>query len=109
MLQILALSLIVVRYGVAHQIYLAVGKPRFLATISLVRFLALFTLVPALYSSYGLQAAIWGIALHGLATVPFVYYFNASLGLNDLRRELIVLPAFPAGLLLGAALTSVLS
>ena len=105
MLQVLALSLFTVRYGVAHQIYLAAGMPRYLAIINTVRFLSLFTVVPVLYYFAGLQAAIWGIALHGLATLPFVYYFNAGLGLNDWRRELIVLVALPVGFLCGDALT----
>lgn len=106
MLQILALSLFTVRYGVAHQIYLAVGMPRYLAIINTVRFLSLFILVPALYYLAGLHAAIWGIALHGLATVPFVYYFNQKLRVNDMRRELLVLVALPVGFLCGSAITA---
>jgi len=105
MLQVLALSLFTVRYGVAHQIYLALGMPRCLAIINTVRFMSLFILVPAFYYVAGMQAAIWGIALHGLATVPFVYYFNQKLGLNDFRRELLVLIAFPIGFLCGDAIT----
>lgn len=105
MLQILALSLFAARFGVAHQIYLAVGMPRYLALINTVRFLSFFTLVPTLYYLAGVQAAIWGIALHGLATVPFVYYFNEKLGLNDFRRELMVLIALPIGFLCGNAIT----
>jgi O-antigen/teichoic acid export membrane protein len=108
MLEILALSLITVRYGVAHQIYLAVGVPRYLALINAVRFMSLFTLVPALYYVAGMQAAIWGIALHGLATVPLVYYFNEKLELNDFRNESKVLIAFPVGILCGTALNQVL-
>lgn len=104
MLQVLALSLFTVRYGVAHQIYLAVGMPRYLAVINVVRFVSLYTLVPLLYYVAGTQAAIWGIALHALATVPFVYRFNARLGLNDFRRELMVLAALPVGFLCGSAL-----
>ena len=108
MLQILAFSLFTARFGVAHQIYLAVGIPRYLAIINTVRFATLFTLVPALYHFAGLQAAIWGIALHGLATLPFIFSFNAKLGLNDFRRELMVLVALPIGLLCGGALTLLL-
>ena len=104
MLQVLALSLFAVRYGVAHQIYLAVGIPRYLAVINVVRFVSLYVLVPPLYYLGGTQAAIWGIALHELATVPFVYRFNAKLGLNDIRRELMVLVALPVGFLCGYAL-----
>jgi hypothetical protein len=70
-----------------------------------VRFLSLYAMVPALYYLLGTRAAIWGIALHGLAAVPLVYYFNFRLGLNDVRRELWVLAALPAGYLLGAVLT----
>lgn len=103
MLQILALTLFTARFGVAHQVYLALGIPRRLAIINTVRFVALFTLVPVLYHFAGLQAAIWGIALHGLATLPFIFYFNAKLGLNDWRREFMVLVALPVGLLCGGA------
>ena len=104
MLQVLALSLFTARYGVAHQIYLAVGTPRYLAVINVVRFVSLYALVPPLYYTAGMHAALWGIALHALATVPFVYGFNSRLGLNDFRRELIVLVALPVGWLCGYAL-----
>ena len=52
----------------------------------------------------GLHAAIWGIALHTLVTLPLVYWFNAKLGLTDVRRELLVLLALPAGYACGLAL-----
>jgi len=103
-LQILALSLFMVRYGVALQLYLALGIPRYVAIINVVRFISLYTLVPVLYYLVGTQAVIWGIALHALATVPFIYVFNARLGLIDFRRELLVLVALPAGFLCGSAL-----
>ena len=100
----LALSLIAARYGVAYQIYLAVGNPRYMAIIQIVRCASLFALVPSLYYYAGMRAALWGIALHGLAMVPFVHGFNARLGLNDLRRELLVLIALPVGYLCGSAI-----
>lgn len=104
MLEILALSLFTARFGVAHQIYLAMGVPRYLAVINTVRFISLFTLVPISYHLGGLQAAIWGIALHGLATLPFIYLFNKKLGLNNWLRELQVLVAFPAGFACGSVM-----
>ena len=103
-LQILALSLFAVRYEVARQVYFALGVPRYGTVMSVVRFIALCTLVPVLYHYAGTQGAIWGVALHALAVVPFVYAYNAKLGLNDWRRELLVLPALPAGYLCGFAL-----
>ncbi|MFZ1910147.1 MAG: oligosaccharide flippase family protein, partial [Burkholderiales bacterium] len=83
MLQILALSLFTFRYLVAHQLYLAVGIPRYLAIVNIVRFASLYVLVPVMFHFGGTSAAIWGVALHDLATVPFIYYFNAKLGVND--------------------------
>ena len=100
-LQVLALALITARYGVAYQIYLAVGNPRYMAIIQIVRCVSLFTLVPFLFYFAGFPAALWGIALHGLAMVPFVHGFNARLRLNDLRREFMVLGALPLGYLCG--------
>jgi O-antigen/teichoic acid export membrane protein len=103
MLQVLSLSLFTVRFGVAHQIYLALARPRYLAIINLVRCAALYSLVPACYLVGGTTAAIWAVALHALATVPLIFYFNFRLRLIDLRLELIVLPAMVAGYLLGIA------
>lgn len=101
MLEVLALSMISARYDVSYHIYLAVGKPRYLAIINVVRCLAVFAVVPPLYMAWGTPAAIWGIALNGLAQVPFIMVFNARLGLHDTRRELVVLLALPAGMACG--------
>jgi O-antigen/teichoic acid export membrane protein len=101
MLQVLALSYLAARYNVSYHIYLAVGRPGYLTVINLARCLAIFALVPPLYAWGGLEAALWGIALHGLAMAPFVHGFNVRLGLNDVRREVLVLAALPAGMALG--------
>ena len=108
-LQILSLSLFTIRYGVAIQLYVALGVTRYVAIVNVVRFLSLYTLVPALYYLAGTQAVIWGVALHGLAMVPFIYAFNAKLGLIDWRRELMVLVVLPIGFLSGSALNQLLA
>lgn len=108
MLQVLSLSLFSVRYGIANQLYLAVAKPRYLAIINAVRIAALYTLIPILFHIGGTHAAVWGIALHALLTVPFVQYFNATLEINDWRREALVLPILPFGYLCGFALNHLL-
>lgn len=104
MLQVLAFSYFSARYNVAYHVYLAVAKPRYLAAINLVRCVSLFAVVPVAYAFGGAQAAVWGIALHGLAMIPFLIGFNVRLGLNDTRRELMVLVALPAGFACGYAL-----
>lgn len=103
MLQVLGLSLVTARYGVAYQIYLAVGEPRYMAILQIVRCVALFTLVPLCFHLGGLQWALWAIGLHGLAMVPFVHAFNARLRLNDYRWELAVLISLPLGYLCARA------
>jgi O-antigen/teichoic acid export membrane protein len=105
MLQILALSLFTDRYGVAHQLYLAVGLPRNLAIINAVRFASLFCVMPLAYYFWGANGAIWGIALHGLLTIPLVYLFNGRLHVTDVFREIVVLAALPTGILCGHLLT----
>lgn len=107
--EVLALSFVVARYNLAFQLYLAMGMPRYLTVINLVTFLSLYSVVPVCFYAGGTQAAIWGIALHGLAAMPFVFRFNARLGVLDLRREAIVLLAFPVGWLCGAALSRIVA
>ena len=104
MLQILALSLFAARYLVAQQVYIAVGIPKYQTIINAVRFVSLYALVPTLYYAGGDKAAIWGISLHAIATLPFVFRFNALLRLNDFRKEAFVLIALPTGVLGGLAL-----
>jgi O-antigen/teichoic acid export membrane protein len=107
-LSILALSLVAVRYEAARQLYLAVGRPQYGTVLSLVRFVSLCVLVPSLFRLGGVQAAIWGVALHALAVVPFVYGFNARLGVNDYRREAMVLVLIPLGYAAGRLLVGIL-
>jgi O-antigen/teichoic acid export membrane protein len=107
MLQVLALSLFAARFGVAQQVYMALGIPRYQTYVNIVRFVSLYALLPLLYYLGGMPAAVWGVALHGLATLPFIYRFNARFGLNDWRRELAPLAALPAGFLFASAFTLV--
>jgi O-antigen/teichoic acid export membrane protein len=104
MLEVLALSLFSSRYGLAVHAYLAVGRPQYATVLHVVGFVLLYSLLPALYYLGGIQGALWAIPLAGLAGLPFVFYLNAKLGLNDFRREIAVLVALPVGLLCGGAL-----
>jgi hypothetical protein len=81
--------------------------PRYLALLNVVEFVSLFSVVPVLYYLAGTQGAIWGMALNGMIAIPFIFIFNARLGLNDFRRELMVLVALPAGWLCGFALNQI--
>ncbi len=102
--QIIAVALFAGRYGLSTQLYLAVGLPRYVMILNIVQVLSLYSVVPTMYYLGGMQAAIWGVALNGLISVPFVFYFNSKLGVIDLRREIIVLVAIPVGFVCGSAL-----
>jgi O-antigen/teichoic acid export membrane protein len=104
MLQLLSLSLIFTRYTLFNMAYLAVGRPKYLAILNLVKLVAVAVLLPALFALYGLTGAILAIAMHPVALLPFYYLFNRELGLNALGYELAVLPAWPAGYLAGLVL-----
>ena len=104
MLSVLALSFIATRYGLTQQTFVALGVPRYQAVCNVIRFFSLYSIVPILYYHVGTQAAIWGIALHRLAVVPFYCGFGSKLGIIDIRHELWVLGALPVGYLCGTLL-----
>jgi O-antigen/teichoic acid export membrane protein len=105
-LQILALSLFTARYDVGNQAYLALGVPRYFAIINVVKSVSLYTFVLVLYWVGGAKAAIFGVAVHEWATLPFLYRFNFKLGLMSVRREAIPILALPLGALCGVLLES---
>jgi O-antigen/teichoic acid export membrane protein len=106
-LQVLAISFFATRFNISYQIYVALGRLRHLVTINFVRCVAMFVAVPLAFSYGGSQGAVWAIALHGFAMIPLVLWINARLGVLDIRREVLVLLAFPAGMLAGRVLTSI--
>jgi O-antigen/teichoic acid export membrane protein len=101
MLQILGFATLATRYSISYQIYIAAARPKYLTIVNFARCLGLFGVVPAAFALGGTYAAIWGIALHGLAMVPFVWFLLGRLGLLDIKRELLVLPALPIGFAFG--------
>ncbi len=101
MLQWLSFTLVFARYGMTGSAYLALGEPRLLTWIHVVKAVSIFVLTPVLYSMFGLTGALIAIAFHAAPTLPVMYWFNRQLGLNDLRFELKVLPAWPLGYALG--------
>lgn len=108
-LAVLSLSLPGLRFGMAYQLYLALGRPHLMTLISAVRLGALVILLPAGFWLGGFSGAVWAIALHNFLTAPLVLHFNRRLGISSLRSDLRVLPCFPLGLALGWLLGPALS
>lgn len=107
-LQVLAVSFFAARYNVSYHVYLALGRPKHLATINFVRCVTLLVGVPVAFSYGGIDAAVWAIALHGFTMIPLVLGLNHRLGVFDLRRELLVLPGFPIGMAMGLLCANIL-
>lgn len=101
MLAILSLSLFVLRFTLAHQVWLALGLTKYLAVDNIIRFVSLWGLLPLLLAMGGATYAIWGVALYALPTLFLVVYINRRLGLLDIKRELVVLPMLGVGVLCG--------
>jgi O-antigen/teichoic acid export membrane protein len=107
-LRILSFALIFARYGVSSSAYLALHAPKAPAVMQFVRVLVFFTAVPLAYSKFGVQGAFWAIALHPVAMVPVVWWFDRHFGIASWRHEFLTLLAWPVGwaagtLLIGAA------
>lgn len=97
MLSLLALGLISSRFYSAQQVYLALGRPQYLAALNLARVVSLFVIVPAAFAAWGLHGALVAIALRELATIPLVFFFNHRHQLNHFLLELGLLVFWPLG------------
>ena len=107
MLEILSISLFGVRYVLSENVFIALGKPRLLIPAQIFQLLVIFCVIAPIYNMYGLDGAIWIIALTPLLALPVRVYFMVKYGFFNLKRELYVLPAFPAGLAIGALINMV--
>ena len=97
MLNVLALSLIALRYNLADQSYLALGKPKMMTMLTLTRTVALFVFLPIGYYQFGLHGAIWAIVGSYFASFPMAIYYKKTHQLLDIKKELITLPMIFVG------------
>ncbi|MCY1437590.1 hypothetical protein D9M71_537570 [compost metagenome] len=102
----MSLSFLVLRYTLAHQVWLAMGLTKYQAIDNIIRLVSLWGLLPLLLAIGGVNYAIWGVALHTFPTLVLIVYVNRKLGIFDLKRELAVLPIVAVGALCGALATS---
>jgi len=96
-LKTLSFGLLIARFGVISNVYLAIGEPRHLTLLNLVRGLSVFTLVPLGYTLNGFEGALWAIALHGLPGTFLLWSLNRRHHLNSLGLEVATLCLWPLG------------
>lgn len=104
MIEILCIGMFEVRFSLAGQCFMAMGMPKLLAPIILIRLVALFGLMPLAFNWWGLDGALWIAGGSVLFTLPLTIYLKIKHGLFDLRRELTVLPLLGLGYVLGLTL-----
>ncbi len=102
MLEILSLSLFAIRYSVAGQFYLVLGRPKIMAFLMGLRLAVMAATIPLGFHYLGLPGAIWGIALAGIPGVlTTLFVFKRKIGLLDIGKEIRALLFLPAGLAAG--------
>ena len=106
-LEILCISLFGLRFSLAGQCFVAMGKPKLLAPLILIKVIVLFTFLPLAFNWWGLDGALWIVAVSGIFTIPFTMYIKIKTGLFDLRHELVILPLVLVGYGFGVILNNV--
>ena len=88
MLQILSLGMIISRYTLVQQVYLALGQTRYFVPLNVVRLVATYTLIPLGYYLGGFTGALIAISFRNVPMVMMTFFFNARHRLNNVRLEL---------------------
>jgi O-antigen/teichoic acid export membrane protein len=104
MLQILSVTLVAIRYQATDQCFLALGKPKLLTILNIVRAVSLYVCVPLGFHWFDFDGALWGIVLSQFVSIPLSIFLKARIGMLDMAKEILVLPAYLFGVLGGALL-----
>lgn len=97
MLQILSLGMIVSRYTLVQQVYLALGHTRYFVPLNVTRLVATFTLIPLGYHLAGFTGALIAITARDIPMAILTLGLNTRHHLNNLRLELETLIFWPMG------------
>jgi O-antigen/teichoic acid export membrane protein len=103
MLEVLAVALATAPFRVAGACLLALGSSKLTAQLIAFRVVTLFALTPLAFHYFGLTGALWAIVVSYFSGVPATIYHMVRHGLFDLSKELMVLPAWIAGMVLAKA------
>lgn len=88
MLQILSLGMIIARYNLVQQVYLALGQTRYFVWLNIVRLISTFTIIPLGYYFGGFIGSLIAVSVRNLPSVFLTFYLNSRHGLNNMRLEL---------------------
>ena len=109
MLEILALILLVIRFGVAGQFYLVMGKPKIMTILMFSRLICMVIFIPIGFELNDDLGAVWGLVLAYFPGLILTFFYKVQYGLIDIKKELYVVPLFLIGMLFGAIFERVTS
>jgi O-antigen/teichoic acid export membrane protein len=109
LLEILSISLIFVGLMLAGQLFMSYGKTKYISVLALFQMVGLYLFVPYCFVKYGLEAAVWAIALNPLINVAISTFLMKKYFFLKPHRELMFLPLFAIGLLVGEQLNKIFS
>jgi O-antigen/teichoic acid export membrane protein len=100
-LQILAISLFEIRYRIAGECYMAIGKPKLNTNLILVNLIILYISTPIAFSYFGLKGIVWVVALAPISVIPLHFFYLSMHKILDIKNELLVLPCLGLGVITG--------
>jgi O-antigen/teichoic acid export membrane protein len=101
MLSVLALTLVATSFNVFDQCLIALGRMKLLSGLNAARLLTLYTFVPLGYHYFGMEGAIAALPCASFVNTLMLLATQAKLGLIDVKHEMMALPLFGSGLLIG--------
>jgi O-antigen/teichoic acid export membrane protein len=104
MLEILAVGLLGLPFHLARRSLLALGMPRIFTILIAIRMAAMLALIPLGFHFFGLPGVLWAVVAAQLSILPPTIYWQIKYDLFELSSELLALPAFLVGMILGGAL-----
>lgn len=108
MLSVLAITLISTPFNICDQCLIAMGRMRVLSFVNAARLVTLYSFVPIGYWISGASGAITALSCAALVNVGILIVVQGRLGVLDIKRELLGVPLFAGGALVGWAAGQVL-
>ena len=100
---VLALGAVGLRYQIVEQAYQASGRPSLVTFANFLRLAALGLGIVLGQRFWGVEGAIFGIALSQYAAWPLAWWFKAHMKAFNWRSEALLIPALGAGMAIGWA------
>jgi O-antigen/teichoic acid export membrane protein len=109
MLEILSISLLFVGFLLAGQLFMSYGKSKYTSVLALFQMAGLYISVPYFFVMYGVEAAIWAIALNPIIRAIISIIIMKKYFFLKLHKEVMFFPVFVIGLMFGEQLNKIFS